>query len=123
MAADAAAGRDQTGLDALATFTQLNAMARADDERMKVVSGLGSVRRIEAYRMLVAYLDVPSVSTEAALAIVQIAPPLLNGKDSAAVKRTLERIAQTEKDADVRHRAARLAKGELPPAKKGKKQR
>ena len=69
--------------------------------------------------MLLPYLERPALSTEAALAIVQIAPALLNGAEAHAVKATLTKIAETEKDGDVRARAARL-KGGAPVGKKGK---
>lgn len=121
MAADVAAGRDTTSLDPLATFTQLNSLAKADDERMKVISGLGNVKRIEAFRLLVPYLDNPAFKTETALAMVQIAPVLLRRADADVVKTSLQRIAHDEKDLDVRSRAARLLSGEVPAPKKGKK--
>jgi HEAT repeat protein len=121
MAADVAAGRDATSLDPLATFTQLNALAQADDERMKVISGLGNVKRIEAFRLLVPYLDNPAFKTETALAMVQIAPALTRRADAEIVRTSLQRIARDEKDPDVRARAARLLSGELPAPKKGKK--
>jgi hypothetical protein len=88
---------------------------------MKVVSGLGNVRRIEAFRLLVPYLDNPAVKTETALAMVQIAPALLRRADADVVNTSLQRIAHDEKDADVRARAARLLSGEVPAPKKGKK--
>ena len=121
MAADVAAGRDATSLDPLATFTQLNTLAKADDERMKVISGLGNVKRIEAFRLLVPYLDNPAFKTETALAMVQIAPALIRRADAGVVKTSLQRIAHDEKDADVRTRAARLLSGDVPAPKKGKK--
>lgn len=123
LATAVAAGRDKTALDVTAVFTRANMAVRTDADRMKVVAGLGSVRRIESFNMLVPYLEVAAVRTEAALAIVQIAPALLGGADGPAVKRTLQRIAETEKDADVKAKAARLAKGGGAPnaAKKGKK--
>lgn len=120
MAAEVGAGRDKTPLDPLAYLTKLNAAARTDGERMKVVAALGSVRRIEAFRLLVGHLDTPAVSTEAALAIVQIAPALLNGREAGSVRDMLQRIATSETDPDVRRQAALLARGELPPTKKGK---
>lgn len=80
------------------------------------------MRRIEAFEMLVPMLEVAAVRTEAALAIVQIAPALLGGGQAAKVKTVLQRIADTERDADVKARAARLLRGGPPEAaKKGKK--
>ena len=119
---EVAAGRDRTELEALAGFTALKTAARTDEERMKVVAGLGSLRRIEALDLLVPFLDVAAVRTEAALAIVQIAPALLGGVQAAKVKEVLQRIAETERDADVKARAGRLLRGGPPEAaKKGKK--
>ncbi|MES2692314.1 MAG: HEAT repeat domain-containing protein [Verrucomicrobiota bacterium] len=122
LAANVAAGTDKTSLDVVAAFTQANAAVKTDGDRMKIVSGLGNVRKVEALRMLQPYLDIPAVKTEAALAVVQIAPALLGGAQAASVKAILERIAKEEKDADVKAKAERLLKGGAPQAaKKGKK--
>ncbi len=121
LVADVAAGKDKTALEVGAALAELNAVVRTDGERMKIVGALGSWRRIESFRMLQPYLEVPAVQTEAALAVVQVAPPLLGGSEGAAVKAVLQRIAETEKDADVKAKAARLLKGGAPDAaKKGK---
>jgi len=87
---------------------------------MMVVAGLGSLKRLEAVQMLQPYLDDPDVKAEAALAIVQVAPALAGAKNAAVIKSALERIAATEKDEEVRGKAARLAKGGGAAAPKGK---
>ena len=117
MASNVALGRDHVPLDALAFFTALNRVVRTKEEKLMMVSGLGSVRRIEAVRMLQAYLDDPAVRTEAALAVVQVAPALLATKQGAEVKTLLEKIAATEKDEDTRRKAARFAKNPPAPTK------
>ncbi|MBL9190033.1 MAG: HEAT repeat domain-containing protein [Opitutaceae bacterium] len=111
LATEVAAGRDRTALDSLTLLTQANALVATEPERMMMVSALGNVRRIEALRLLEAHRAIESVKTEAALAIVQIAPPLLGGVHAAEARRTLEKIAGTESDADVRARAGALLKG------------
>jgi HEAT repeat protein len=116
-----ATGRDKTALDALALLTQANALVASDAERMMIVSALGNVRRIEALRLLEPYLQLDAVKTEAALAVVQIAPTLLGGANATAARSVLEKIATTERDADVRARAAELLKGGSAPKKAGKK--
>lgn len=121
LAANVAAGRDKTSLDPLALLTQANALVASDAERMMIVSALGHVRRIEALRLLESYLQVDAVKTEAALAVVQIAPALLSGANGAAVRSVLERIAATERDADVRARAAELLRTGQEKKKAGKK--
>jgi hypothetical protein len=120
MAANVAAGRERSPLNVLAAFVQANRAVRSKEEKMMIVSGLGSLRRPEAVPMLQPYLDDPEVKAEAALAIVQVAPALAGPKQAAALKGVLERIAATDKDEDVRRKAARLANGGAAPAPKGK---
>lgn len=117
MASNVALGRDHAPLDALAFFTALNRVVRTKEEKLMMVSGLGNVRRIEAVRMLQTYLDDPAVRTEAALAVVQVAPALFTTKSEAEVKAVLEKIAATEKDEDTRRKAARFAKNPPAPTK------
>jgi hypothetical protein len=88
---------------------------------MMIVSALGSLRRIESLGMLEPYLQLDAVKTEAALAVVQIAPALLGGANAMAVRSTLEKIAATERDPDVRARAADLLRPGAAPKKAGKK--
>ena len=85
-----------------------------------LVSGLGSVRQIEALEMLDPYLKDPSVQTEAALAVFEIAPALIGTAQAPKLKRMLDQIVATTKDADVRKTAAKLTRGMQTGAKKGK---
>jgi HEAT repeat protein len=121
MAGNVAAGRDKTPLDALAVIAAANALVASDAERMMIVSALGNVRRAEALRLLEPYLEIDAVKTEAALAVVQVAPALLNGANATETRRVLEKIAASERDADVRARAAELLKTGAAPKKAGKK--
>lgn len=122
LAASVAAGRDKTELDTVATFRTADAAVRTDEDRMQLVSSLGSLARPEALELLQPYLSLPAVKTEASLAVIQIAPTLLRGKDAAATKAALARIVAEDKDAEVRSRAERLLKdGPSQAAKKGKK--
>lgn len=122
LAANVAAGRDKTDLDAVSVFRAVNAAARTDADRMQIVSGLGSLPRPESLDLLQPYLSLPAVKTEASLAVIQIAPTLLRGKDAAATKTALARIAVEDKDADVRAKAEKLLReGPSQAAKKGKK--
>lgn len=121
MAADVAGGREVSSLDALECFVQAARVVRTREEKLMLVSGLGSVRRPEALRLLQPYLEDAEVQTEAALAVVQIAPALTGTRSAPALNAALERIAATVKDEDIRRKAARLAKGETaPPAAKKK---
>ncbi|MBI5688866.1 MAG: hypothetical protein HZC55_02125 [Verrucomicrobia bacterium] len=110
MAANVAAGRDRTPLDALAWFAQANQLVRSKEEKLMIVSGLGNVKRIEALRMLKEYLGDPAVQTEAALALVEIAPALATPEHAAEAKALLESIGKSTKDVDVRRKAGKASK-------------
>jgi hypothetical protein len=120
MATEVAAGRERSPLDARAALVEASAAVRTDEEKMMLVSALGNLRHPDALRLLQPYLEDSAVKSEAALAVVQVAPALLAAKGSSEIKATLERIAANEKDEDVRRRAARLARGEAAPAAKKK---
>lgn len=60
------------------------------------------------------YLDDPRVQTEAALAVVAIAPALATSKDAATVRSVLEKITVSKKDPDVRRKAGKMARS-IPP--------
>jgi hypothetical protein len=110
MAANIASGRDKTPLDALDWFMQANRLVQGTGEKLMIVSGLGSLGRIEGLKMLQPYLEDPAVQTEAALAVVELSPSLANTPHAQAVKAVLEEIGKTSKDADVRRKADRAAK-------------
>jgi HEAT repeat protein len=114
MAANVASGRDLTKLDFLAWFTQANQAVRSTEEKLIIVSGLGSVKQIEGWQMLQPYLEDPSVQTEAALAVVAIAPALVTSSHADAVKGVLGKIAKETKDPDIRRQAEVLARS-IPP--------
>ena len=122
MATEVASGRERSPLDARAVFVAAAGAVRTAEEKMMLVSGLGSLRHPDSVPLLRPYLDDPAVRAEAALAVVQVAPALLNRKDLAGeLKQVLARIAAEEKDEDVRRRAARLARGEAVPVAAKKK--
>ncbi len=110
MAGNVAAGIDPTKLDALAWFTAANPLVQTDPEKLVIVSGLGQVKRIEALRLLQPYLDDPAVQTEAALAVIEIAPALAATPNAAQVRQALDKILATTKDADIRRKAGKAAK-------------
>ncbi len=109
MVANVASGRDPTKLDYLAWFTQANQAVRTNEEKLIIVSGLGSLKQIEGLQMLQPYLDDPAVQTEAALAVIAIAPALATSSHAATVKAALEKIAGATRDADVRRQASEAA--------------
>jgi HEAT repeat protein len=84
-------------------------------ERRQVISVLGRLKRVESLRLLLPWLDAPDLQTEAAMAVVQIAPALVNSEESAALKSALERIVATAKNPDIRARALKLAQSISKP--------
>ena len=120
MATDVAAGRERSPLNVLECFVRANRVVRTKEEKLMVISGLGNLKRPEAVAMLQPYLDDPAVQAEAALAVVQIAPALAGVKSAGALKGMLEKIAATDKDEEVRRKAARLAQGGPAQSQKGK---
>lgn len=109
LAAVAATQTEPAPFDVAAVFQTLHGLVRTREERLAFVSGVASLRRIEALRLLHPYLDDPEVRTEAAVAVVQIAPALLKTEHAAAVKPVLAHIAANEPDETIRRRAAQLA--------------
>jgi hypothetical protein len=93
-------------------FQQASQAASSVEERRSIISGLGRVKHIESFRLLAPYLDDARLRNEAALAIVQIAPAL-RSDDSAALKKSLEKIVATATVPDVRSRAAKIT-GTIP---------
>lgn len=114
MAANVAAGRDQTPLDALAWFVEANRMVRSHAEKLMIVSGLGSLNRIEGLEMLQPYLQDPAVQTEAQIAVIELADSLAKSPDAAKMKAAVEKVSKTTKDVDVRRRASKMAKSIQP---------
>jgi HEAT repeat protein len=121
MAANVAAGRERSPLNVVEAFKQATRAVSTDAEKLMIVSGLGNLKRPEAVKMLDPYLKDPAVRTEAAMALVQIAPVLLRAKRAGDLQPKLEQIAATEEDEAVRRKAAQLARGgPLPPVKEKK---
>jgi len=83
--------------------------AHSPAERRQIISVLGRLKRPESFRLLLPWLEQPDLQTEAALAVVQIAPALVDSEDSAALKSALETIAANAKNPDIRGQAAKLA--------------
>lgn len=114
MAAGVASGRDTTKMDALAWFAQANKGVRTTEEKLIIVSGLGSLKHIESFKMLQPYLQDPAVQTEAQLAVLAVSEGLAKSPHAATVKGVLDNISKTTKDGDVKRRATKMAKGIQP---------
>jgi HEAT repeat protein len=83
--------------------------AQSLGEQRQLISILGRLKRPESFRLLSRWLDQPDLQNEAGLAVVQIAPALLDSENSASVKKALEKIAAAASNADVRTQATKLA--------------
>ncbi len=93
-------------------FQQAGRLARTLEDRRHIISGLGRLKHIESFQLLVPYLDDPALQNEAAVAVVQIAPAL-RLEDPAALREALEKIMATTKNQDLRSQAAKIA-GTIP---------
>jgi len=120
MATNVAAGRERSPLNVVDAFAQAKRAVQTKEEKLMLVSGLGSLKRPEVLALLQPYLADPDVRTEAGLALVQVAPALGGIRNTPALKPLLERIAADDPDEQVRQKAARLAKGAAPEAGKAK---
>jgi HEAT repeat protein len=78
-------------------------------ERRRIISILGRLKRVESFQLLLAWMDQPDLQAEAGIAIVQIAPALVDCADSPAVKRALETIASQTKDHEIHEQAVKLS--------------
>jgi HEAT repeat protein len=111
--ATTAAEDHQSPTDTLVKWFELaNQAAQTTDDRRRILSGLGHLKDIRSFRLLAPYLDDPALHNEAAVAIVQIAPALLQ-EEPAALKEALEKIAATATSPDIRQQAAQIA-GRIP---------
>lgn len=86
-----------------------NPAAQSVAERRQLISILARLKRPESFRMLSQWLDQPDLRNEAELAVIQIAPALMDSEDSAALKTALEKIAASADNPDIRTQAAKLA--------------
>jgi predicted amidohydrolase/HEAT repeat protein len=96
-----------------------NASASSVQEKRRLLGILGRLKVIESFRLLVPYLNDPELRTEAAVAVVQIAPALSKDEHAGEVTAALEKIAAEAKTPELRERAYLVAQ-KLParvPAK------
>jgi HEAT repeat protein len=89
-------------------FRLANQAAQTSQERRLIISGLGQVKQAESLHLLAPYLDDTGLQAEAAVAILQIGPALLQ-QDPAALHEALRKITATAKTEDLRNRASKLA--------------
>lgn len=124
MAANVAAGRERSPLNVVQAFVQAHRAVSTKAEKLMIVSGLGNLKRPEAVTLLQAYVDDPDVRSEAALAVVQVAPALSGDEVADTLRPMLEKIAATEQDESVRRKAAQVARGgTVQPAQQKRKTR
>ena len=87
-----------------------NPVAQSTEDKRRILGLLGRLKTVESFRLLAPYLEDARLQTEAASAVVQIAPALAKGEDAGALKTALEKIAVTVGNADLRGRALQVAK-------------
>ena len=87
-----------------------NPVAQSTEDKRRILGLLGRLKTVESFRLLAPYLEDARLQTEAASAVVQIAPALAKGEDAGALKTALEKIAVTVANADLRGRVLQVAK-------------
>jgi len=87
-----------------------NPAAQSIGNKKRILGLLGRLKTPASLRLLTPYLENPDLRTEAASAIIQIAPALAKGEDSGALKTALDEIAAGEDLPDLRDRALQVAK-------------
>jgi len=87
-----------------------NHVVQSAEDKRRILGLLGRLNTVQSFRLLAPYLEDTDLRTEAASAVVQIAPALAKGEEARAVKAALEKIAGTVANADLRDRALQVAK-------------
>jgi HEAT repeat protein len=108
LAAAAAAKQQRPDDIVVGWLRRANRVATSSEDQRLIISVLGRLRHPESLRLLLPYLDDPGVQTEAALAVVQIAPALMQ-EDPAAASAALEKTAAVTSDAGRREHVQKLA--------------
>lgn len=83
--------------------------AQTVESKRRIISVLGRLKQMDSFRLLVPYLDNTDLQTEAAQAVVQIAPGLVAQDDTGAVADALEKISATIQNQNIRSQAAKIA--------------
>jgi hypothetical protein len=110
LAGGAGANRLLPPLNAFACLDRVNRAVRTTEEKRIVIPALGSLKRIESLRWLRAHFDDPAVQTEAARAVLQLAPALVDSPRASEVANVLAHLAASAADPDVRQKAAQAAR-------------
>jgi len=94
-------------------FATAAQIAATVDEKRLVLAGVGQWPCVQALQLAGPYLEDPQLKTEAALAIIQIAPHLLPAADRPMAKGLLEKVSAATSDQRLCDRASAAAK-EIP---------
>jgi HEAT repeat protein len=109
LASTAADEHQRSDAEIAGWMSRMSAAAQSIAERRQIASVLGRLKCVESFRLLEPWLNQPNLQAEAGVAVVQIAPALVNCDDSAAVKRALQTIAAAAQTPEIRDQAAKLA--------------
>jgi len=110
LATTAADERQVPEMKIVAWVQRAGPVAQSVEEKKKMLGLLARLNTSESLHLLSPYLEDSNLRTEAASAIVQIAPALAKGADAADLKTSLDKVAFTVANGDLRERARQLAK-------------
>jgi len=109
--ATTASDEAQTPESTIVTWVQrANSVSESIEDKRRILGLLGRLRTAESLRLLMPYLDDPTLRAEAASAVVQIGPTLARGENAEMLKLALEKIAATAGNDNLRKRALELGK-------------
>ncbi len=83
--------------------------AQSVESKRRILSALGRLKQMQSFRLAAAYLDNAELQTEAAQAVVQIAPALATQGDTGPILDALEKISANIQNTSIRNQAAKIA--------------
>lgn len=110
LAATAIDGAQASDAQIFAWLARVHGAENSIEENRRILGLLGRLKTVESFRLIEPYLENPELRTEAAAALVQIAPALAKTESAGALKTALEKIAETVPNDDLRRRAAQITK-------------
>jgi HEAT repeat protein len=89
-------------------FQRADKAAQTVESKRRILSGFGRLKHPDSFRLLLPYLDNPELQTEAAQAVVQIAPALVKQGNPDLLKAALAKIVATIQNPNIRNQAAKI---------------
>ncbi len=102
--------KDRSGEESLTLYRQAMDLAPDTNAKRTVLSGLATVRTLEALKFVAGYLEDDALGSEAAVTVERIASGLIQQGLGRECKPILEKVIALTKDKDARKRIQRMLK-------------